>query len=142
MTDEVVVEITLRADVLRCGTAARQVAARVGFERKRQQELAIIVQELASNILKFAGTGIVRIREIARPRAGIEVQAEDQGPGIEDVEAALRDGHTEGRDRLSRPRHSRPSLGVGLGAVQRLADDLSITSPPGEGTLVVVRCFL
>lgn len=91
--------------------------------------LATIVSELASNIIKYAGTGVLTID--AQPKfkgTCFEVQASDKGPGIGDQGKALEDGYSEAG-----------TLGLGLPGIKRMVDEFSIDTAPGEGTCVVIR---
>lgn len=119
-------------DVAVAVTQARQKSASVGFDESTCCRIATAVSELARNILKYADEGDIVLRPHGRPfKQGIEVRAEDRGPGIGDVELALRDRYTTGR-----------SLGLGLPGVRRLMDEFDIDTRPGEGTRVTVRKWL
>ena len=102
------------------------------FPADEHSRVGIIVSELGTNILKYAGHGVVRVRYLATDgRNGMRVVAEDHGPGIADLEAALKNGFSTGG-----------TLGLGLPAVRRLTDTLNITCPPGGGTRVeAIRWF-
>ena len=111
---------------------ARQQSRTVGFDESTACRIATAVSELARNIIKYADSGDI----VLRPRdgvlkSGIEVIAQDRGPGIADVEMALRDSYTTGR-----------SLGLGLPGVRRLMDEFDIDTEPGEGTRVTIRKWL
>jgi serine/threonine-protein kinase RsbT len=83
-------------------------------------------------MLKYAKEGdIVLLPRSGVLKSGIEVRAEDRGPGISDIELALKDSFTTGR-----------SLGLGLPGVRRLMDEFDIDSSPGKGTRVTVRKWL
>jgi serine/threonine-protein kinase RsbT len=90
------------------------------------------VSELARNILKYAHTGEIWLRHVEGPKGrGIEIEALDEGPGIADTEAAMRDHvSTSG------------TLGLGLPGVARLMDEFSLDSAPGKGTRVKARKWL
>lgn len=114
--------------VAACASRAVALAGRLGFSPARRGEVAIIASELASNQLRHAGGGSVLLE--ARPGAdppSLVVVAIDDGPGIADVATALSDGHS-----------TRSGLGVGLGAVSRLASWWDLYSVPGAGTVVAV----
>ena len=97
-----------------------------GFDETSSRMIATAVSELARNILKYAGAGEIRLRKVeGRNGVGIEIEAVDRGPGIEDSEAAMRDHFSSGG-----------TLGLGLPGVRRLMDDFSLESTPGEGTCV------
>lgn len=88
--------------------------------------LGTIVSELATNIIKYAGRGRIRVTPVNDgARAGVRIEAWDQGPGIADIEAALREGFSTGG-----------TLGLGLPAVRRLTDQLTIDCPQTGGTRV------
>lgn len=118
----------------------REVAARVGFNLRELSSLAIVASELVSNALKFGKSGMVTVTLLRQPD-GIELTVVDDGPGFADPEAAIVDGFSEGRIRSVDDRSPR-GLGLGLGAVKRLTDELEITNLPGAGCRVVVRCWV
>jgi serine/threonine-protein kinase RsbT len=98
----------------------------MGFDETPSRLIATAVSELARNILKYAGTGEIRLRQVeGRSGRGIEIEAVDRGPGIEDLEAAMRDHFSSGG-----------TLGLGLPGVRRMMDEFSLESTPGEGTRV------
>jgi serine/threonine-protein kinase RsbT len=84
--------------------------------------------ELASNIVKYAGRGSMRVASVRRGlRSGVELWAEDRGPGIADVKLALADRYS-----------TSGSLGLGLPGVRRLMDDFDLRTGQGAGTSVKV----
>ncbi|MFC8454784.1 ATP-binding protein [Kitasatospora sp. NPDC057223] len=109
--------------------AAAALGRRIGLGEHRTAQLVLAVAELATNVTKHALNGSMALRVLRnRDVAGVEVIVVDAGPGIADVTQALRDGvSTIG------------TLGIGLGAVQRLADTFAIHSAPGLGTLQLAR---
>jgi anti-sigma regulatory factor (Ser/Thr protein kinase) len=115
-----------------CRGAAAALAGRLGFTEARTGELTLAVTEAASNLHKHAVQGSMLLR-IARGggRPGIEMVTIDAGPGLRDTSAALRDGHS-----------TSGSLGIGLGAIARLADFCDVYSVPGHGTALVARFWL
>ena len=115
--------------VASCRAAGVALASRLGFPSARAEQLALAVTEAASNLYKHARQGslLLRVnRDLEQP--GIELVTIDAGPGLADVSAALRDGHS-----------TAGSLGIGLGAIQRLADFTDLYSVPGHGTVLVAR---
>lgn len=116
-----------RAEAAR-GTAAA-LGRRIGMGEQRTAELVLAVAELAGNITKHSVDGSLLLRVVRNEAvAGVEVVAVDSGPGIADVASALRDGvSTAG------------TLGIGLGAVGRLADTFDVHSQPGVGTVQLAR---
>ena len=112
-----------------CRSAGVALAARLRFPAPRTDEIALAVTEAASNLHKHARQGslLVRISRDADP-PGIELVTIDAGPGLRDASAALRDGHS-----------TAGTLGIGLGAIRRLADFYDLYSAPGHGTVLVTR---
>lgn len=104
----------------------RDIASAIGFGEIDRTKIEIIILELARNLLVHAGSGEIQLEQLGDGKQqGIEVVAQDQGPGIADIELALRDGYSTAH-----------SLGAGLPGVRRLADKFSITSQVGVGTTV------
>jgi serine/threonine-protein kinase RsbT len=103
-----------------------------GFDETPSHMIATAVSELARNILKYAGSGEIRLRRVKGPRrCGIEIEAIDRGPGIADCEAAMLDHVSTGG-----------TLGLGLPGVKRMMDEFSLESTPGEGTRVTARKWI
>ena len=109
--------------------AAVGLAHRKGFSQDVEARIALVATELATNLLKHAGEGLVAINEfIDADGSGIELIALDKGPGIADVARCLVDGFS-----------TAGSPGTGLGAVTRVSDSYAIYSRPGIGTVVMAR---
>lgn len=125
--DEVRVPVNTDADVVVARQAARELASRLEFSSTDLTLLATAVSEVARNIVKFADSGEVVIELIREPRRGVEVIARDSGPGIADVEQALKDGYS-----------TYQGLGLGLPGARRLMDEFAIASEPGRGTTVTM----
>lgn len=106
------------------------LAARLGFNETEQGEIAIVVTELATNLVKHAAAGgELLLRSFDEHGAsGLEVMALDRGPGIADVLRCQADGYS-----------TAGSPGNGLGAIARLSDDFDLHSTPGSGTAVLAR---
>jgi anti-sigma regulatory factor (Ser/Thr protein kinase) len=110
-----------------CRNAAVALAQRLAFPPARAEQLAVAVTEAAGNLAKHARAGTLMLRaDHAGP--GIDLVTLDAGPGIADVPAALRDGMS-----------TAGTLGIGLGAIRRLADFCHVYSPPGRGTVLAAR---
>ncbi len=123
------IEVRQASSVGEARRAARTIAATLGFSPSVAEEIALAVTELASNLIRHAGGGTLALTPLSPDgRIGLEVESVDLGPGIADVEQAL-------GDRFS----TAGSRGTGLGAVNRLMDDLDIASRPGAGTRIVCR---
>ena len=105
------------------------MAAALGFRMLDQTRLATVASELARNVVKYARRGrmIAQPTESSLGRAGLRLIFEDGGPGIPDLEAAMRDGFTTGG-----------GLGKGLPGSRRIVDEFQIESTPGAGTRVTV----
>jgi anti-sigma regulatory factor (Ser/Thr protein kinase) len=115
--------------VAACRAAGAALAGRLGFGRGRADELALAVTEAASNLDKHARRGSMLLcvnRDADVP--GVDLVTIDRGPGLRDVGAALRDGHS-----------TAGTLGIGLGAIRRLADQCDLYSVPGHGTTLIAR---
>jgi anti-sigma regulatory factor (Ser/Thr protein kinase) len=111
--------------------AATRIASSVGFDPTQVSAISTAVSEVARNIVKYADHGQVTVSSVEDPGLGIEVTARDRGPGIADVDAALRDHYSTGG-----------TLGLGLPGVRRLMDEVSVESTPGSGTTVTMRMML
>lgn len=123
-----VLPILREDDVVRVRQAVRGEAAALGFSLVDQTKLVTAASELGRNTLKYGGGGDLRLEVVERDgRAGLMLVFTDQGPGIADVQEALRDGFTTGS-----------GLGLGLGGSKRLMNEFEIESAPGRGTTVRV----
>ena len=115
--------------VAACRKAVQIMAERLQFPAARIGQLALAVTEAASNLHKHAEQGsLLLCVNRDGPQPGIDLVTIDAGPGVRDVTAALRDGHS-----------TAGTLGIGLGAIQRLADFADLYSRPGHGTSLVAR---
>nr|WP_315392749.1 anti-sigma regulatory factor [uncultured Duganella sp.] len=115
------VRIDSSADIVAARGLARQIAGHIGFGLADQARLATAVSELARNALQYGGGGVCEIEDRSDQAAWrIHVVVEDHGPGIANVELALRDGYS-----------TRGGLGAGLPGTRRLADVFDIASRPG-----------
>jgi serine/threonine-protein kinase RsbT len=115
-------------DIVVVRQRVRTCAVELGFSLVDQTKIVTATSELARNTLDYGGGGTVLIEILhENGRKGVRLTFEDQGPGIPDIEQALRDGYTSGG-----------GLGMGLGGARRLANEFSIKSSPGEGTTVSI----
>jgi serine/threonine-protein kinase RsbT len=115
-------------DVVRARQHTRQRAIECGFGLVDQTKLVTAASELARNTLVHGGGGTMIVEVLNDGgRRGVRLTFADSGPGIRDVEAALRPGFTTGT-----------GLGLGLSGARKLVDQFSLDSRPGEGTHVVV----
>ena len=116
-------------DIVTARQAGHELARRLGFSLTDVTMIATAISEIARNITSYAGRGEVRVGVQYRDgRQALVVRAEDDGPGIADVERALDDGYSTGR-----------GLGLGLPGARRLMDRLHVESEPGRGTVATVR---
>jgi serine/threonine-protein kinase RsbT len=120
--------VPLRAedDVVLVRQKVREWARQMGLSLVDQTKIVTAASELARNTVHYGKGGILRLEIIEqKSRPGLQLTFEDHGPGIADVEQALRDGYTTGG-----------GLGLGLGGARRLANEFEIVSHPGAGTRV------
>lgn len=108
--------------------AAVAAAEHLQFNEDRRSDISIVATELATNIIQHAQRGEVLICPVEAGATWLDILALDSGPGIREISRALEDGISTGG-----------TAGQGLGAVRRLADQLSIFSTPGGGTAVFCR---
>jgi anti-sigma regulatory factor (Ser/Thr protein kinase)/serine/threonine protein phosphatase PrpC len=127
-----VVEVYHESQVLAAQSAARRIALAVGFAAADGENIVIAASELASNVARHGRGGTLSISMIDDgQRRGIMLVADDAGPGIIDPERALTDGFS-----------TAGSLGVGLGTVHRLMDDLTFAESMQGGARVACRRWL
>lgn len=121
------------SDVAAARRAAKALAERIGFGPEAGGEIALVITELATNLIKHAHGGTLTLTPLSDgERAGLEIESCDCGPGIADTEQALADGFSTAPG----------SRGTGLGAVNRQMDELEITSNQGRGTRIVSRKWM
>jgi len=131
-SDSAQVWVERDADVVAARQLGRVIAAKVGFKGSDLTLIATAISEIARNIVSFAERGEIALSGIAvGGRRGILVVAQDKGPGIANIDQAMRDGFSTGR-----------SLGLGLPGARRLMDEFEITSQLGVGTTVTMRKWL
>jgi serine/threonine-protein kinase RsbT len=120
------VDIVENEDVVVVRQRAREQAHRAGFSLLETTKLVTAASELARNTLEHGGGGYAEI-EICTDgiRRGVRMRFVDEGPGIPDVELAMRDGYTTGK-----------GLGLGLGGSRRLVSELEVQTTPGHGTRI------
>lgn len=115
-------------DLVLVRQAVRTWSAELKFSLVEQTKMVTAASELARNTLDYGGGGQVTLELLQEGiRRGLRLSFEDKGPGIPDIELALRDGYTSGG-----------GMGLGLGGARRLVNDFEIVSKVGEGTRVTV----
>lgn len=113
-------------DVVQVRRVTRQWALDLAFSLVDQTKIVTAASELARNAFIHGGGGTARVEELREGhRCGLRLTFQDKGPGIPDLQQALRDGYTTGS-----------GLGLGLGGARRLSSEFEISSPPGQGTCV------
>ena len=119
-------------DIVAARQRAREIAKRLGFSMVDQSRIATAVSELTRNVVRYATgqRGEMRIEQVMSGARGpgLEIVVADDGPGIPNVEEAMREGYTSG-----------PGMGLGLPGTKRLMDEMEIDSGPNRGTTVTVR---
>ncbi len=114
-------------DVVAVRRHVRELASKLGFSLVDQTKLVTAASELARNTMIYGGGGSMLSETLNGPRSGLRLTFEDQGPGIPNIELALRDGFTTGS-----------GLGLGLGGARRLVSEFELVSRVGEGTKVTI----
>ncbi|MBT4259134.1 MAG: anti-sigma regulatory factor [Nitrospina sp.] len=124
--------ISGEADVAYAALDAKNYAKEIGFSNSDQYMISTAVSELARNILVYAKKGTIYLKTIEeKSKKGVEVVAEDSGPGIKDTEKALEDNFSTGG-----------TMGVGLPGAKRLMDDFQIDSRHNQGTKIIIRKWI
>ena len=116
-------------DVVRARQVVRSRAMELGFSLVEQTKIVTAASELARNTVIYGGGGEMRVERMqgGAKRSGLRLTFEDKGPGIADIDLALRDGFTTGN-----------GLGLGLNGARKLSHEFDIWSKPGEGTRVTI----
>lgn len=128
MTDEIRVAIEREADIVIARQNGRELAAATGFSTTDQTMIALAISEIARNIISYAQRGTVTLSRLdIGGRRGVQIVAHDDGPGIPDIQLAMRDGYSTAN-----------SLGVGLPGARRIMDEFELISAPGRGTTVTM----
>jgi serine/threonine-protein kinase RsbT len=123
---DIVVNINNSDDIVAARKAGHQLALDLGFSLTDVTMIATAISEIARNITSYAGRGAIRVAVADREgRTALVVRAEDDGPGIADIERAMEDGYSTGR-----------GLGLGLPGARRLMDRLIVESALGRGTVI------
>jgi len=116
------------ADVVLVRQAVRQWAVELRFSLVDQTKIVTAASELARNTLDYGGGGTVKLEALQEGiRRGLRLTFEDNGPGIPDIDLALKDGFTTGS-----------GLGLGLSGTKRLVNEFNIVSEVGKGTCVTI----
>jgi serine/threonine-protein kinase RsbT len=125
-SEVVVVDINNPDDIVDARKVGHELAIDLGFSLTDVTMIATAISEVARNITSYAGRGAVRVAVADREgRTALVVRAEDDGPGIADIDRAMEEGYSTGR-----------GLGLGLPGARRLMDRLVVESTLGRGTVV------
>jgi len=128
MPDDETLPVRSSNDIVVVRQVVRMRAVEIGFNLVEQTKIATAASELARNTIDHGGGGSARLQSLRNGgRAGLRLTFEDKGPGIPDIELALKDGYTTGG-----------GLGLGLSGARRLSNEFEIQSRPGEGTRVTI----
>ncbi len=119
--------VVSESDIVSVRRRVRETAAKLGFSLVDQTKVVTAASELARNTLIHGKGGEMDLITLNGPRVGLRLTFQDRGPGIPDIQLALRDGFTTGS-----------GLGLGLGGAKRLVNEFEINSRTGEGTRVTV----
>ncbi|HEY1802532.1 MAG TPA: anti-sigma regulatory factor [Terriglobales bacterium] len=114
-------------DIVAIRRRVREISSQLGFTLVDQTKVVTAASELARNTVIYGGGGAVQVESLNGPRVGLRLSFEDKGPGIPDIDLALRNGYTTGS-----------GMGLGLGGAKRLVNDFEIVSRVGEGTKVTI----
>ncbi len=115
------------SDVIRARQMGRKMTKDIGFGSADQTRLATAISELTRNIIEYAGEGICDLQIISdQNNIGLKVTVEDKGPGITDIESAMKDGYT-----------TRGGLGAGLPGTKRLVTSFDLQSEPGHTKITI-----
>ena len=126
MPTQILIPIDDRTQVGEARRAAARMAETLAFDATQAGKVALAVTEAATNIIKHAGSGKMVLAPLLRGSSGgLEILALDRGPGIANIGASLRDGHS-----------TVGSMGTGLGSLSRLSSSFDLYSQPGHGTAV------
>jgi len=120
--------ITTSGDIVKVRQLVRELTISLGFGLVEQTKMVTAASELARNALDHGGGGKVQLQVLNNEmRRGLKLTFIDEGPGIQDLEQALRDGFSTGS-----------GMGLGLSGAKRLANEFEIESVPGKGTKVMI----
>ena len=129
ISEETIIDLAQLSDHAQVVYAVRHLTAQMGFGENQQYLIATAASEASTNVIRYAEKGRVRLRAVEDgERVGFEFAVEDHGPGIENIDAAMEEGVSNGH-----------GLGLGLSSIKRIMDEFDIQSKPGSGTRIVAR---
>ena len=122
------ISVSVSGDIVAVRHAVRRQAVKINLSLVDQTKIVTAASELARNMLIYGGGGEVTLEVLQEGvRHGLRVHFVDDGPGIPDIDLALRDGFTSGK-----------GMGLGLGGAKRLVNEFNLESAPGKGTRVTI----
>jgi serine/threonine-protein kinase RsbT len=128
MLRDEMMSIQSSADIVLVRQVVRKWSVELGFSLVDQTKVVTAASELARNTLDYGGGGTVKLETLQEGmRRGLRLTFADQGPGIPDIDLALKDGYTTGG-----------GLGMGLSGTKRLVNEFEIVSRVGEGTCITI----
>ncbi len=113
-------------DVVKARRYGLEMALNLGFPMPEATKIAVVISELGRNIVLYTQGGLINLIAYTGSKKGIKIIAQDQGPGIKDLELALSGGYTTSQ-----------GLGVGLSGSKNLMDEFDVQSIAGVGTKVI-----
>ncbi len=132
MATQRTVAVSTDGDVVMARQTGRQVAEEVGFTGSDLTVISTAISELARNIIQYADHGEIVVAPVnEKGKSGIVVIAKDSGPGIPDIDLAMRDGYSTG-----------VGMGLGLPGARRLMDEFAISSEIKKGTTVMMKKWM
>ena len=127
-SDSIILSVINEHDVVSVRQRVRECAIKQGLSTLDQTKLMTAASELARNIILYAGTGEVTVKQVADGlKRGVQVIFNDTGPGIPNIAQCRQDGFSTGR-----------SLGIGLPGAKRLVNFFDIQSKEGHGTTITI----
>lgn len=120
------VPLVSESDIVNARRRVREIATELGFTLVDQTKVVTAASELARNTIIHGHGGAMELAALNGPRVGLRLTFQDKGPGIQDIQLALRDGFTTGS-----------GLGLGLGGAKRLVSEFEVISKTGEGTKII-----
>ena len=128
MLEREIVEIASSSDVVMVRQKVRSLAVELKFSLVDQTKIVTAASELARNTVDYGKGGTVTLEVLnVGTRKGLRLTFEDNGPGIPDIDLAMKDGYTTGN-----------GLGLGLSGAKRLMHEFEIASEVGKGTRVTI----
>ncbi len=127
-----VLEIKMEADIINARVKVKALAEAIGFGYMDQTRIATAVSELVRNALEHGGGGQITIKQLNKhDKHGLEITVEDHGPGIKNLELALKGGYS-----------TKGGLGCGLSGARKLMDFFTVETVVGRGTVVTAKKWL